>query len=339
MKTTIISKIRSFSWQQWLVVALFLLVAGSTAFKVVHTVRDVIYLQTHRDEAIRGWMSIGYVAHSYRVPQDSLYLALGLPHKQPDRRPLRKIATMQQRSMDEIRSVLQKAIIQARPPVFNITTETAKSKPRARGVNMNLTDQLLSALLLYGLPAIFGVTLIAAVGAPLPTNLMLIAAGSFVEQNEMSMWHVTIVACMAAVLGDQIGYGLSRWGGRRLLARISRKIGGEAKLRKTEALAKRWGGGTGIFFSRWLVTSLGPWINVTSGIADYPWRRFIFWVVLGDVIWVVLYVMLGYIFSDRVQAIADVLGYLAWVILGLIVSVVLGWKIMHYLRSKNADNA
>jgi membrane-associated protein len=339
MKTTIISKVRSFSWQQWLVLALFLLVAGSTAFKVVHTVRDVIYLQTHRDEAIRGWMSIGYVAHSYRVPTDVLYQSLGLPQNSPDKRPLRKIANMQHRSMEEIRADLQNAIIQARPPVFNVTSETAKSKPRARGVAMNLTDQLLAALLLYGLPAIFGVTLIAAVGAPLPTNLMLIAAGSFVEQGEMTMWQVTIVACMAAVLGDQIGYGLSRWGGRRLLARISRKIGGESKLRKTEALAKRWGGGPGIFFSRWLVTSLGPWINVTSGIADYPWRRFIFWVVLGDVIWVVLYVMLGYIFSDRVQAIADVLGYLAWVILGLIVSVVLGWKIMHYLRSQNSDNA
>jgi hypothetical protein len=63
-----------------------------------------------------------------------------------------------------------------------------------------------------------------------------------------------------------------------------------------------------MFFSRWLVTELGPWLNVTSGIAGYPWRRFIFWDVLGEVLWVVLYVMLGYIFSDRVQYIAEILG-------------------------------
>src|SRR5664279_4083238 len=107
MKTTIVSKVRNFSWQQWLVVALFLLVAGSTAFKVVHTVRDVIYLQTHRDEAIRGWMSIGYVAHSYRVPKDVLYQSLGLPQNSPNKRPLRKIANMQHRSMEEIRVALQ----------------------------------------------------------------------------------------------------------------------------------------------------------------------------------------------------------------------------------------
>jgi membrane protein DedA with SNARE-associated domain len=58
--------------------------------------------------------------------------------------------------------------------------------------------------------------------------------------------------------------------------------------------------------------------------------------VLGDVLWVVLYVMLGYVFSDRVQAIAEVLGYLVWVILGFIATIVLGWKTMQYLRLKNS---
>jgi membrane-associated protein len=342
MRSKIIGTMSTFHWQQWLVVAMFLMVAGFTAFKAVNMAREVIYLRTHHDEAIRGWMSVGYVAHSYRVPPDVLYLALSLPHDQPDRRPLRKIAHMQHRSMDEIRADLQNAIIVARPPVFitatTATATTTRAKHRLKGVALSLTDQLLAALLLYGLPAIFGVALIAAVGAPLPTNMMLVAAGSFVKQGEMTLWQVIFVASTAAVLGDQIGYGVARRVGRSLVARIFRKAGGEDKIRKTEALAKRWGG-PGIFFSRWLLTSLGPWINVTSGIADYPWRRFILWVVLGEVLWAVLYVTLGYFFSDRVQAIAEVLGYLAWLIIGSIVSVILGWKILHYLRSQNSVNA
>jgi membrane protein DedA with SNARE-associated domain len=146
-----------------------------------------------------------------------------------------------------------------------------------------------------------------------------------------------IVAAAAAVLGDQIGYGVVRWGGRRLVARISRRIGG-GQNPVAEALAKRWGG-PGIFFSRWLVTELGPWINVTSGIAEYPWRRFILWDALGEALRVVLYVMLDRIFSDRVQDIAEILANLAWVILGLIVAFMLGWKIAQYLRSQNSVNA
>jgi membrane-associated protein len=192
---------------------------------------------------------------------------------------------------------------------------------------MSVTDQVLAALLVYGLPVLFGVILICSVGIPFPISLTLVAAGSFVEQGEMKLWQVIVVASVAAVLGDQIAYGLSRWGGRRLINRISRKIGGEANIKQAEALTKRWSG-AGIFLSRWLITAFGPWVNVASGIAAYPWRRFLLWDVLGEVLWVILYVGIGYAFSNRVQTIAEILGNLSWVIVGLIATVILGWKLM-----------
>jgi membrane-associated protein len=198
---------------------------------------------------------------------------------------------------------------------------------------MSITDQVLAALLVYGLPVLFGVILICSVGVPFPISLMLVAAGSFVEQGEMKLWQVIAVASIGAVLGDQIAYGLSRWGGRRLINRLSRKIGGEAKIKQAEALTKRWSG-AGIFLSRWLITALGPWVNVASGIAAYPWRRFLFWDVLGEVLWVILYVGIGYAFSNRVQAIAEILGNLSWVIVGLIVTVILGWQVVQYVHPK-----
>ena len=196
---------------------------------------------------------------------------------------------------------------------------------------MNITDQVLAALLVYGLPVLFGVILICSVGAPFPASLVLVAAGSFAQQGEMKLWQVIAFAAVAAVTGDQIGYGLARWGGRRLVNRIGRRIGGEEKIKQAEAFTRRWSG-AGIFLSRWLVAALGPWVNVTSGIARYPWQRFLLWDVLGQVLWVVLYVILGYIFSDRVQAMAEILGNLAWVIVGLIAAVILGWKLLRYLR-------
>jgi membrane protein DedA with SNARE-associated domain len=200
---------------------------------------------------------------------------------------------------------------------------------------MSITDELLAALLLYGLPVLFGVIAIASVGVPFPVTLMLVAAGSFVEQGEMKLWPVIVVASTAAVVGDQIGYGLARWRGRRVVVRFARRVGGESNVQKAKAFTTRWGG-AGIFFSRWLVTWLGPWLNVTSGMAGYPWRRFLFWDVMGEVLWVVLYVMLGYIFSDRVQALAEILGNLGWVVIGLILAPVLAWKTLQYLRSQSS---
>ena len=86
------------------------------------------------------------------------------------------------------------------------------------------------------------------------------------------------------------------------------------------------------FFSRWLVNPLGPWINLTSGIADYPWIRFFLWDELGEVFWVVLFVTLGATFSDRVQSLTELLGHLAWFIAGAIMAVILGWKMFGYFR-------
>lgn len=196
---------------------------------------------------------------------------------------------------------------------------------------MSITDQLLGALSLYGLPVLFGVLVIGCAGVPLPSSLLLVAAGSFAHLGEMKLWQVIMVASCGSVLGDQIGYGLGRRGGR-LAERFSRKLGGEENLKSAEEFAKRWGG-AGIFFSRWLVTPLGPWLNLTSGMAGYSWPRFLFWDVLGEVLWVVLYVMLGELFSDRVQALTEILGSLAWVVAGLVVAVILGWHLAKHFRS------
>jgi len=202
---------------------------------------------------------------------------------------------------------------------------------------LNLTDQLLAALSLYGLPLLFGVIAIAAAGVPMPVTLMLVAAGSFVELGEMKLWQVLVVASGAAVLGDQIGYAIGKWGGHHVVARLRRRKNGEAKIAQAHAFAKRWGA-AGIFFSRWLVTPMGPWLNLTSGMTGYSWRRFFLWDVLGETLWVVLYVLLGKFFSGRVQALLDILGNLAWVIVGLIVALILGWQLLRSLRPTETLN-
>jgi membrane protein DedA with SNARE-associated domain len=196
---------------------------------------------------------------------------------------------------------------------------------------VSLTDQLLAAISVYGLPALFAVIAIAAIGVPLPVTLALVAAGSFVELGEMRLWQVIIVGSSAAILGDQIGFVIGRWGGSRIETRLRKTKSGADKISRARAFAERWGG-TGIFLSRWLVTPLGPWLNLTSGMTDYPWRRFFVWDALGETLWVVLYVLLGKVFSGSVQALVEVLGNLAWVLVGIVVAAILFWWIVRSLQ-------
>jgi hypothetical protein len=102
--------------RQWLVVAAFLVVVAGTVYFAFRTIRPAIYWHYHQDEPIVGWMNVEYVAHSYKVPPHVLYLALGLPHKPPDKRPLSDIAASQNRSMEEVRAILLDAIVHSRPP-------------------------------------------------------------------------------------------------------------------------------------------------------------------------------------------------------------------------------
>lgn len=196
---------------------------------------------------------------------------------------------------------------------------------------MNLSEQLLGMLVLYGVPLLCAVTFISSAGAPLPVSLLLIAAGSFTDHGEMNAVSVITFATVGAVLGDQAGFALGRWGGHRLARRVSRWAGSEERLESAEAHARRWGG-LGIFLTRWLITPLGPCVNLVSGFAGYPWPRFLLWDVLGEFLWVVLYVELGQIFSHQVQDLSALLGNATWALLALLAAGFMMWRLAKFVR-------
>src|SRR5258707_7006973 len=101
-------------WQKWIVVAALVLVVLVTGLFAVRTVRRAMYWRVHRDEVIRPWMSIPYVAHSYRIPPPVLYQSLGIPPQPHDRRPLRQIAIKQNSPVDAVISGLNYALARRR---------------------------------------------------------------------------------------------------------------------------------------------------------------------------------------------------------------------------------
>lgn len=70
-------------------------------------------LRAGPDEPIKGWMNIGYIAHSYHVPPDVIHQALGLPPER-DRRPLVRIAVDSGRTTDVVIADVMTAIQQFR---------------------------------------------------------------------------------------------------------------------------------------------------------------------------------------------------------------------------------
>ena len=196
---------------------------------------------------------------------------------------------------------------------------------------MNLQDALTSALTTYGVAAIFLSVLISSVGLPLPTSFLLILAGAYIASGDLSYWPVIAAALAGAVIGDHLGYGLGIWGGRSLAGRISRRLGAEKLLARAEANSNRWGG-IGVFLSRWLITAVAPYINLTCGITRLNIPIFSACVIVGEALWVLGYVYLGQLFSSSVAEISDILGEFSYVLIGLAVLIVLGYQLVKSLR-------
>lgn len=194
-----------------------------------------------------------------------------------------------------------------------------------------MSEDLIQLVGEHGAAALFGILVANCLGVPFPTSLLLLALGSFVGQGEMALWPLLAAGIAGAVVGDQAGYLIGRMGGRVVTNRLARRPQAAAAVAKAEKLVWRWGG-VGVFFSRWLLSPLGPWVNLATGMTRYPWARFAVWDFLGLSVWIGLYLGLGMVFSRSVQNLADLLGSLTWLLIFGVLTVLLGWRLLRRLR-------
>ncbi|MEX0955802.1 MAG: hypothetical protein WDZ83_11400 [Rhizobiaceae bacterium] len=85
-----------------------------TLFFAVRTTVFFIYWSGHQNVPIEGWMTIGYVAHSYRLAPAELQEALGFDPNSPNREPLGRIANEMRIPLDELIGRVEAAIAAAR---------------------------------------------------------------------------------------------------------------------------------------------------------------------------------------------------------------------------------
>ncbi len=80
---------------------------------------------------------------------------------------------------------------------------------------MSAGEQLLAALVLYGLPVLFGCTALSSMGFPMPgISMLLVAAGVYAAQGEWKLWQVLWGSGLAAVFGDLCAFFVVRRAGR-----------------------------------------------------------------------------------------------------------------------------
>jgi len=198
-----------------------------------------------------------------------------------------------------------------------------------------MTGQLLEFLTVYGLPAAALLLAIGQFGVPLPTSLALLTLGALAANGDADLTTAFIWALAGATLGDQAGFLTGRFVIRSAEEHPGFLGGLARKARAAEPRMARWGG-SGVFFTRWLFTPLGPAINLASGITGLHWAVFTAWGVAGEALWVTIYIALGFSFGSNIETLAGILGNLSMALAMLALAAFFGWRLRLALKAAQA---
>ena len=148
----------------------------------------------------------------------------------------------------------------------------------------------------YGYVAVFVAVMVEGVGIPAPGQTLLIAAAVTAVYGHLSITWVLLCACLAAVLGNTMGYLMGHWGGRALLAgfRVSPQ-----RLDGIKGYFHRYG--KGVVLCARFFDGLRQLNGIVAGMLAMPWKVFTVVNILGAVLWTGVWGGGGYFLAEELN--------------------------------------
>jgi membrane-associated protein len=129
----------------------------------------------------------------------------------------------------------------------------------------------------------------------LPGDSLLFAAGALAAIGSLDLWLLVVLLIGAAILGDTVNYWVGAWIGPRAFSGNVRFLRKDY-LDRTHAFYEKHGGKT-IILARFIpiIRTFAPFV---AGVGAMTYPRFILYNVTGALLWVGLFVPLGYFFGN-----------------------------------------
>jgi membrane protein DedA with SNARE-associated domain len=135
-----------------------------------------------------------------------------------------------------------------------------------------------------GYAAVFALIAVETMGIPLPGETALIIAALAAHDGKLEIVPLVAIAAAAAILGDNVGFTIGRYGGRRLLLAKGPLLEyRERVIEHGEPFFERHGP-KAVFLGRWVsgLRIASAWL---AGINRMSWPTFLFWNALGGIAW------------------------------------------------------
>lgn len=155
----------------------------------------------------------------------------------------------------------------------------------------------------FGYLAVVAFVFIENLGIPFfPGEAALVLGGIYTVTGELSLVPLLIIAFTAAVLGDNAGFALGRYGGRPLALKLGRRFGLSHKvLDRVEAFYER--NGSWVVAAGRFLPLLRHLNGLVAGITTLKWPRFLAANMIGAAIWVGVWVTVGLHAGSHLEAI------------------------------------
>jgi len=193
-----------------------------------------------------------------------------------------------------------------------------------------------SSSLGYVLPALIA---LESMGVPSPGETALVLACVMASQGKLQIELVLLIAVVAAIVGDNVGYWIGRKAGRRVLAsdrgpfhrrRVALIHYGDRFFAKHGAKA--------VFLGRWmaLVRVTAAWM---AGMNHMPFRTFFCWNALGAITWALSVGLVAYFAGEAAVHVIERVGVGAAVALGAAIVGLIVWVQVRERRELRREEA
>jgi membrane-associated protein len=155
-------------------------------------------------------------------------------------------------------------------------------------------SHLIETFGLLGIMAIIFAECGLLLGFFLPGDTLLFTAGVLVQRNTFHepLWLIIVLECVAAIIGNQIGYEIGRRGGPAVFKRPDSRFFRPEYVERTSHFFEKYGP-PAIVLGRF-VPVVRTVITVMAGAARMDYRTYTLYTVLGGVLWATSVTILGY---------------------------------------------
>ncbi|KEZ77752.1 DedA family protein [Salinisphaera hydrothermalis] len=193
----------------------------------------------------------------------------------------------------------------------------------------------------YGPWAIFLLVLLEDFGIPVPGETALISAALLASQGKLPIELLLPAAWLGAVIGDNIGYAIGRFGGRRLVIHHGTRVGiTDARLARIERFFQRRGGAI-VIIARFFV-GLRQLNGIVAGIGCMAAPRFVFYNAIGAALWVGAWGFGTYWFGKHFEQALEKFGpigmYSAAGVAVLVVVTYIVWRLFYRGRPQSSND-